>query len=125
MIRRPPRSTLDRSSAASDVYKRQHECDAETLQVLERVKGEWEGRLQERELEFQRVLAEEQASSSVQIAQLREQYEMALENKLAEIQAELQGDIQKVKSENEQMKEFFEEKVKLSLIHISEPTRPY
>ena len=24
MIRRPPRSTLDRSSAASDVYKRQH-----------------------------------------------------------------------------------------------------
>src|SRR5678810_302383 len=27
MIRRPPRSTLDRSSAASDVYKRQHEYD--------------------------------------------------------------------------------------------------
>ena len=25
MIRRPPRSTLDRSSAASDVYKRQDE----------------------------------------------------------------------------------------------------
>ena len=25
MIRRPPRSTLDRSSAASDVYKRQHD----------------------------------------------------------------------------------------------------
>ena len=25
MIRRPPRSTLDRSSAASDVYKRQYE----------------------------------------------------------------------------------------------------
>ena len=30
MIRRPPRSTLDRSSAASDVYKRQ-EDDAENL----------------------------------------------------------------------------------------------
>ena len=29
MIRRPPRSTLDRSSAASDVYKRQNElCNA-------------------------------------------------------------------------------------------------
>ena len=28
MIRRPPRSTLDRSSAASDVYKRQAEYDA-------------------------------------------------------------------------------------------------
>ena len=27
MIRRPPRSTLDRSSAASDVYKRQMEFD--------------------------------------------------------------------------------------------------
>ena len=27
MIRRPPRSTLDRSSAASDVYKRQHVVD--------------------------------------------------------------------------------------------------
>eukprot|EP00826_Nyctotherus_ovalis_P015259 TRINITY_DN14323_c0_g1_i1.p1 TRINITY_DN14323_c0_g1~~TRINITY_DN14323_c0_g1_i1.p1 ORF type:complete len:117 (+),score=9.79 TRINITY_DN14323_c0_g1_i1:25-351(+) len=26
MIRRPPRSTLDRSSAASDVYKRQAKC---------------------------------------------------------------------------------------------------
>ena len=26
MIRRPPRSTLDRSSAASDVYKRQFHC---------------------------------------------------------------------------------------------------
>ena len=26
MIRRPPRSTLDRSSAASDVYKRQQEA---------------------------------------------------------------------------------------------------
>src|SRR5678809_1489063 len=30
MIRRPPRSTLDRSSAASDVYKRQgQDCQAE------------------------------------------------------------------------------------------------
>mgnify|MGYP003376957550 CR=1 FL=1 len=29
MIRRPPRSTLDRSSAASDVYKRQVEFDPE------------------------------------------------------------------------------------------------
>ena len=27
MIRRPPRSTLDRSSAASDVYKRQEEAE--------------------------------------------------------------------------------------------------
>src|SRR5678815_3838191 len=31
MIRRPPRSTLDRSSAASDVYKRQEELGAGTI----------------------------------------------------------------------------------------------
>ena len=31
MIRRPPRSTLDRSSAASDVYKRQDVEDEPTL----------------------------------------------------------------------------------------------
>ena len=30
MIRRPPRSTLDRSSAASDVYKRQQLRDVKT-----------------------------------------------------------------------------------------------
>ena len=32
MIRRPPRSTLDRSSAASDVYKRQLNCLVELFQ---------------------------------------------------------------------------------------------
>src|SRR5678810_486756 len=31
MIRRPPRSTLDRSSAASDVYKRQQVRFAQTI----------------------------------------------------------------------------------------------
>ena len=35
MIRRPPRSTLDRSSAASDVYKRQHVYFAGTKQGKE------------------------------------------------------------------------------------------
>ena len=34
MIRRPPRSTLDRSSAASDVYKRQIETNAGQLQKV-------------------------------------------------------------------------------------------
>ena len=33
MIRRPPRSTLDRSSAASDVYKRQQIRDIEYVDV--------------------------------------------------------------------------------------------
>ena len=36
MIRRPPRSTLDRSSAASDVYKRQREYRAKGLAHLMR-----------------------------------------------------------------------------------------
>ena len=37
MIRRPPRSTLDRSSAASDVYKRQRQDNFRNpVQVLER-----------------------------------------------------------------------------------------
>ena len=31
MIRRPPRSTLDRSSAASDVYKRQQSAEAKKI----------------------------------------------------------------------------------------------
>ena len=37
MIRRPPRSTLDRSSAASDVYKRQEQHDVGDLLVELRV----------------------------------------------------------------------------------------
>ena len=36
MIRRPPRSTLDRSSAASDVYKRQIEDSIGSPSMLER-----------------------------------------------------------------------------------------
>ena len=35
MIRRPPRSTLDRSSAASDVYKRQRQLLANLLHLRE------------------------------------------------------------------------------------------
>ena len=33
MIRRPPRSTLDRSSAASDVYKRQEDGGGENMRA--------------------------------------------------------------------------------------------
>ena len=35
MIRRPPRSTLDRSSAASDVYKRQPQINVPVLGLIE------------------------------------------------------------------------------------------
>ena len=36
MIRRPPRSTLDRSSAASDVYKRQLDFSAGVFTAADR-----------------------------------------------------------------------------------------
>ena len=39
MIRRPPRSTLDRSSAASDVYKRQARTKAMKKNILEELPG--------------------------------------------------------------------------------------
>ena len=39
MIRRPPRSTLDRSSAASDVYKRQKQSFALISNVLNKTKN--------------------------------------------------------------------------------------
>mgnify|MGYP003381670064 CR=1 FL=1 len=70
MIRRPPRSTLDRSSAASDVYKRQ---------------GQWDGYPKRQGLEILKYLRT--------------------------------GDLEKYQSNLDQLK--------LSLIHISEPTRPY
>ena len=40
MIRRPPRSTLDRSSAASDVYKRQGRKDSRTERQEDEGHGE-------------------------------------------------------------------------------------
>ena len=40
MIRRPPRSTLDRSSAASDVYKRQV-VDGKVINGRHGIGGEW------------------------------------------------------------------------------------
>ena len=69
MIRRPPRSTLDRSSAASDVYKRQSESLA---------------------VENQRKAEAAAATAVVDRSNAQTQQRLAL-----------------------------------SLIHISEPTRPY
>ena len=85
MIRRPPRSTLDRSSAASDVYKRQVPfygvvvaCadDFHTLEILPRIK---------------RPILTYGRSESASFRVLEENYSG----------------------------------LSLSLIHISEPTRPY
>src|SRR5678816_3714576 len=38
MIRRPPRSTLDRSSAASDVYKRQQHACCDKFAIIRQIK---------------------------------------------------------------------------------------
>ena len=43
MIRRPPRSTLDRSSAASDVYKRQDLPGYGYADVPEEIRRQWQG----------------------------------------------------------------------------------
>ena len=69
MIRRPPRSTLDRSSAASDVYKRQRE-------------------------DYERVVTAFQQRQSEQLT-------------------------------DEEVLAIMQSVYPLSLIHISEPTRPY
>ena len=70
MIRRPPRSTLDRASAASDVYKRQ---DVESVLL------------------------------ALEIPKANDKSELAAEQMFASLHGIL----------------------RLSLIHISEPTRPY
>ena len=85
MIRRPPRSTLDRSSAASDVYKRQEEdC------VLFSDREDF--------IEFKRACGEDDDGFNF------EEF-----------------------MEWQDVKNFlgFERGEQLSLIHISEPTRPY
>ena len=73
MIRRPPRSTLDRSSAASDVYKRQA-------------------------LAFQNNTLQLKVDDSTEVLRYNKATVKVLSHEKAE---------------------------NLSLIHISEPTRPY
>ena len=84
MIRRPPRSTQSRSSAASDVYKRQGEADARRRARDDGV-----------------FSYEHDAFPSDGVAAV-------------DVQG-LAGDVASLVGQQEE----------LSLIHISEPTRPY
>ena len=64
MIRRPPRSTLDRSSAASDVYKRQVVAHAWAIDEVE------VGRVEQREIREDRVgNREDQVLSLIHISE--------------------------------------------------------
>ena len=89
MIRRPPRSTLDRSSAASDVYKRQ---------TLNRIGAIY--------------------NSQGKYADAMEIYEEALA--IAREFGDKTGESMMLFNIGEVHKD-----QGLSLIHISEPTRPY
>ena len=97
MIRRPPRSTLDRSSAASDVYKRQAQEDLvnEEMSEIAKLKAE----LNEMRDKYLRIYAEfdnfKKRTSKERIDLIKNAAQDTLTALL------------------------------LSLIHISEPTRPY
>ena len=112
MIRRPPRSTLDRSSAASDVYKRQTVAGvllAFTIPVSSRIntkkfKTETENLL--KDFDNAGEHGEDVLTNSERLSIVDQ-----IENNCEKILTPLQR---------------FEHGLHpLSLIHISEPTRPY
>ena len=89
MIRRPPRSTLDRSSAASDVYKRQ-EYDALTKEI------------DHSEEQITKLTAENDAlaDSSKGLSQQVEDIKPKLDELLAEL-SERQADLKEIVKANE------------------------
>src|SRR5450756_2792293 len=95
MIRRPPRSTQSRSSAASDVYKRQNATD-----------------------EVARFLRMEVSPCIVTKSEMK----WALERYFG-IKSIVEQTLEKIKEREEIAAEDEEEEQELSLIHISEPTR--
>ena len=113
MIRRPPRSTLDRSSAASDVYKRQvftlsgnYTCvDVYSLQENMMT-----------QLYRTQVLLERRQHESLQ--QLAAAEGRSMSEVIREAVAEYLVDHSKERKKQQALDA-------LSLIHISEPTRPY
>eukprot|EP00656_Telonema_subtile_P011781 TRINITY_DN15875_c0_g1_i1.p2 TRINITY_DN15875_c0_g1~~TRINITY_DN15875_c0_g1_i1.p2 ORF type:complete len:106 (+),score=26.00 TRINITY_DN15875_c0_g1_i1:70-387(+) len=105
MIRRPPRSTLSSSSAASDVYKRQ-------LDYVPVFREDWHPKLKQH-IEFR--LSEIQGVSRDELrrrdAERRNAFKTSIQSALALALAVAWSN--------------FVGYQLLSLIHISEPTRPY
>ena len=100
IIRRPPRSTLDRSSAASDVYKRQAQLDRFLLHVRVDYPSESEERL---------ILQQTTGVSEAKVPQVMQ----------GDAIRSLQKLVREVHVSDDLLNWI------LSLIHISEPTRPY
>ena len=101
MIRRPPRSTLDRSSAASDVYKRQILRDAPILLLDEATSA---------------LDAESERLVQAAVDKLAEgRTTLVVAHRLATVKRA------------DRIVVFDQGRIvaQLSLIHISEPTRPY
>ena len=99
MIRRPPRSTLDRSSAASDVYKRQRLANASQIIAVD---------ISEPKLEMARRFGatdDVDASEADPVQRIREMTGGGVDYAFEALGTGAT--------------------VTLSLIHISEPTRPY
>src|SRR5450756_1252503 len=101
MIRRPPRSTQSRSSAASDVYKRQHHVEQLGLLEIARVSG----------------LRHEYQAGGRHVAL---EHERRVEAGLVFVAADDEG---RHPALCHLLLEVAERRAQLSLIHISEPTR--
>src|SRR5450756_1971370 len=117
MIRRPPRSTQSRSSAASDVYKRQALASVCVLSIVFMIYFFWRMRRQESDYDLLTRGAEGQNfveivnKNIVQTLKLRGEVE-SLSERYAFVLRRMAGAVQHVGVVRY-----------LSLIHISEPTR--
>eukprot|EP00656_Telonema_subtile_P011262 TRINITY_DN15550_c0_g1_i6.p2 TRINITY_DN15550_c0_g1~~TRINITY_DN15550_c0_g1_i6.p2 ORF type:complete len:110 (+),score=27.52 TRINITY_DN15550_c0_g1_i6:117-446(+) len=109
MIRRPPRSTLSSSSAASDVYKRQ-------------VSTQSTGEVREHKMAHDEAARE--VENFVYKAKLAEQAER-YEDMISAVKHVVKFSRQTGRDLTVEERNLLSVAYKLSLIHISEPTRPY
>ena len=115
MIRRPPRSTLDRSSAASDVYKRQVIYFNEAITGIVGPNGSGKSNI----VDAIRWVLGEQKGKELRLEQMSDVIFNGTKKKK-------EAPMASVTLSFENTKQILPiEYQNLSLIHISEPTRPY